>query len=138
MILDIVKRIRDNFDNTYRIYTENVLQGLKTPCFSIIETSSNGGREVGNRYKLNHHVIIQYFPNSANKYAECSEILKKIILLLNDFGNFHGKNITGTITDEVLTVSLNYTEFVHEIESVEDMYTHELKVGVKNGKESTY
>lgn len=127
MINDITKKIHDTFGSGYRIYTENVEQGLKTPCFSILHLSTIGGRHLQDRHKHVHQFIVQYFPSTKKAYSECSEMLNKLMLILVDVGNYHATKINGEIVNEILNVELVYTEFVQKTNDVENMQDYELK-----------
>ncbi|WP_307745972.1 DUF6838 family protein [uncultured Phascolarctobacterium sp.] len=127
MIEAIIKKIRDAFDSSYRIYTENVEQGLKVPCFSILQISANGNRFLQSRYKNTHQFMIQYFPANKNAYAECTAMLNKLLVLLVDVGNYHASKLNAEIVDEVLHVEAVYSEFLQVIDDVESMEDYELK-----------
>lgn len=127
MINDITKKIHDTFGNGYRIYTENVEQGLKTPCFSVLHLSTKGGRYLQDRNRNVHQFMIQYIPSTKKAYSECSEMLNKLMLILVDVGNYHATKINGEIVNEILNVELVYTEFVQKTNDVENMQDYELK-----------
>ena len=127
MIEAIVKKIRDAFGDNYRIYTENVEQGLKMPCFSIVQISANGNRFLQNRYKNTHQFMVQYFPASKKAYSECSAMINQLLLLLVDVGNYHASKINAEIVDEVLNVEVVYTEFIQQIDDVDVIEDYEIK-----------
>lgn len=127
MIEEIVKKIRDAFGSNYRIYTENVEQGLKTPCFSILQISANGNRFLQNRYKNTHQFMIQYFPAGKHAYSECSVMLNKLLILLVDVGNYHATKLNAEVANEVLNVEAVYTEFIQVVDDVDAMEDYELK-----------
>lgn len=127
MIDAIVKKIYGTFGDGYRIYTENVEQGLKTPCFSIVQISANGNRYLQNRYKNTHQFMVQYFPANKKAYSECTAMLNQLLILLVDVGNYHATKIDAEIVDEVLNVEVVYTEFVQQIDDTDAMQDYELK-----------
>lgn len=119
MIDSIIAKINDAFGTGYRIYTENVEQGLKVPCFSIRQLSVNGNRHLQDRYKNTHQFMIQYFPKQG--YEDCTVILNKLLLLLVDVGKYHATKLNGEIVDGVLNFEAVYSEFIHVREDVDDI-----------------
>lgn len=131
MIDAIIKVLHDAFGNKCRIYTENVEQGLKTPCFSLSQLSANGNRYLQNRYKNTHQFMVQYFPDSKDVYSECAVVLQKLLILLVDVGKYHASKINGEVVDGVLNFEVVYPEFV-QISSVEDDMT-DYEINWKDG-----
>lgn len=131
MIDAIIKVLHDTFGNKCRIYTENVEQGLKTPCFSLRQLSANGNRYLQNRYKNTHQFMVQYFPDSKDVYSECAAVLQKLLILLVDVGKYHASKINGEVVDGVLNFEVVYPEFV-QISSVEDDMT-DYEINWKDG-----
>ena len=111
MIEKIIKVLKSAFPK-YRIYTENVEQGLKNPCFSVFELSAIGNRHIQNVHLSNRQFMIQYFPASEKEsYYECSEMLHNLLILLVDIGKFHAHRLNGEIVDGVLHFDASYKEF---------------------------
>ena len=126
MIEAIIKTLHNAF-STYKIYTENVEQGLKTPCFSILPLKVSGNRHLQNRHKHTHQFMVQYFPKGKDTYAECSMMLPNLLLLLADVGNYHAIKLSGEIVDGVLHFEAVYTDFIDvDVDDSEDMAEYNL------------
>lgn len=88
MINDVIKALaralKVNFKDSkkYTIYTENVEQGLKQPCFFIYCRNYKDELYRGKRYKLSTDIVIEYIPpkpeNDSNTNANVNEILPKL------------------------------------------------------------
>lgn len=112
MIEAIIKAIHTAFPN-HKIYTENVEQGLKTPCFFISEISAEGNRFLQNRHKRTCQFMVQFFPaDSKESYSDCSTMLHNLLILLVDVGVYHAVKLNGTIVDQVLNFEVTYSEFI--------------------------
>lgn len=48
------------------IYSEQIKQGFKEPCFFILPLSQSSKQIVGNRYRRNNPFDIHYFPGDLN------------------------------------------------------------------------
>ena len=108
----IIRGIRASFDETFRIYTESIEQGLIEPCFSILSLNPSGERELGNRYKRFFPFMITYFPSSEEPIAECNAVCEELFGLLadiqTDIGVLHATELSGRIVDENLQFSVQY------------------------------
>ena len=108
----IINAIRTSFDETFRIYTESIEQGLIKPCFSILSLNPSGEREIGNRYKRFFPFMITYFPSSKEPIAECNAVCEELLGLLPDIqtaiGLLHAVVLSGEIVDGNLQFSVQY------------------------------
>lgn len=131
MIDELAKTLKKAFPH-HKIYSENVEQGLKTPCFSIMLLSAYGNRELGNRYKNTFQFLIRYFPANDNDFEDCCQMLRNLLILLVDVGKHHATKLNGEIVDGILHFEAVYPEFTSELSDVDDMseYTHSI-CGVK-------
>ena len=112
VINGIISAIRTSFDETFRIYTESIEQGLIEPCFSILSLNPSGERELGNRYKRFFPFMITYFPSSDEPIAECNAVCEELLGLLTDIqtgiGLLHATELSGEIVDGNLQFSVQY------------------------------
>ena len=131
MIDAIIARLKSAFPN-YKIYTENVEQGLNPPCFSVLEISAEGNRFLQNRHKRTCQFMVHFFPSKNDAYNDCSVMLHNLLILLVDVGKWHSTKLNGTISDGVLNFEVVYSEFVDIVEETENMgdYKHTVN-GVK-------
>lgn len=115
---------------TYKIYTEEVNQGLKTPCFFINSLDPQEDLFRGKRYRQTNQFCIQYIPSDSclEKKYECNEvremlfsILEYITILEPDGENtietlIRGNKMHGEYTDGTLNFFVNYDMFVKKKE----------------------
>lgn len=113
----IVKAIRTEYnEDSYRIYTESIEQGLKEPCFSVLCLDTSGERELGDRFKRYFPFMITYFPSSVEPIAECNAVCETLLGLLNDIetdiGIVHAADIpSGKVVDGNLQLNIQYNLF---------------------------
>lgn len=112
------------FGDDYEIYTDRVTQGLHEPCFLISCLSGTRGIDLGRRYARTAQFSVQYFPKIEGDSAEINSAFEKLLEALEaieaDGCLLHGKDITGTPHDGMLTVTASYDGFVlHEEEQTE-------------------
>lgn len=112
VINGIINAIRTSYDETYRIYTESIEQGLIEPCFSILSLNPSGDRELGDRFKRYFPFMITYFPSSKEPIAECNAVCEELLGLLADvqtsIGLLHASTIGGEIVDGNLQFNVQY------------------------------
>jgi hypothetical protein len=129
MLNDIVsgisKELNEAFGDDIEIYTEQVKQGLKEPCFLISCVDHSSTQVVGNRYLRRNLFSIQYFPKSpTNAKAECLDVLDDLFLALEyitvDGKLVKGTGVNGQIIDGVLVVTISYSMFVRKVEPDEE------------------
>jgi len=136
----IVKKINTFRDKTTtEIYSEEIPQNFKEPCFFIKEIRSSQNRELGNRYKRGHFYDIHYFPNpkSSRKNQELrdiAEILYDQMEYIEVAGKLTmGQDMNHEIIDGVLHFFVKYPIYLYkETESIPSMGSLDYKGGVKN------
>ena len=106
------------------IYTDRVTQGLQEPCFLVSCLSGTRGVDLGRRYARTSQFSVQYFPRVEGDSAEINDVLERLLEALEtievDGRLLHGKDITCTPHDGMLTVTASYDGFVlHEEEQTE-------------------
>lgn len=146
MINEIIKGISralyDKFGDDYNIYTEDVEQDLKEPCFFIQCINPKIKRFRGERYYRENQFSIQYFPKFKNYRQECFEAIDKMYTALEfiTVGDdlVMGKGIDTNINDGVLTFIINYDMFVVDKEDVEKMEILIQKGMISNGNSENY
>lgn len=134
---------------TYKIYDNEVLQGMKTPCFFI--NSLNPSEELfrGNRYKQINQFCIQYIPSDSclEKKRECNGIREKLfncleyitIYEMDEENNqietlIRGKGMHGEYSDGVLNFFINYDLFVKKkVIEADDMDSCDYNSNVMEG-----
>lgn len=113
------------FGDEYEIYTDRVTQGLHEPCFLISCLSGTHGVDLGRRYARAAQFSVQYFPKVEGDSAEINSAFEKLLEALEaieaDGCLLHGKDITGTPHDGMLTVTASYDGFVLREEEQTEM-----------------
>lgn len=116
IIKGISQALYNEFGEEYEIYTEDVVQDLKEPCFFIQCINPKISRFRGNRYYRENQFTIQYFPKSKDYRKECFEVIDRMYTALEfievDSAPVLGKGIDTNIYDGVLTFIINYDMFV--------------------------
>lgn len=122
IINGIIRALRTEYNESFRIYTESTEQGLIEPCFSVLSINPSSEREVGNRYKRRFLFNITYFPATDEPISECNEVCETLLGLLNDvetdIGIIHSVDIPeGKIVDGNLQFTIQYQVFARLVEA---------------------
>lgn len=138
MLNDIVTgislRLHKIFEGKYKVYTENVEQGLTAPCFFIKTLPTINKPLLGKRSQRTYSFVISYFPQGGNEEMmnmseELLNGLEYITLLSGEM--IRGRSMEAEIVDDVLHFSVNYTVFVVNSERGDPMETLSSDVGTK-------
>lgn len=118
-------KLNELFGDEYTIYTNNVKQGLKFPCFFIATLPSNKKKLIGNRYENEFNLVIhtmlekenlEDFNNISDKLYE----LEYITLINKD--TLKGYEMKTEVSDGVLLFFITYKFFTYkEITRINDM-----------------
>ena len=131
----IIACLAEEFGSNYRIYTETVEQGLTTPCILITALNSSHAAELGARYVKNNLFSVQYFPCSDDAKAECQAVYERLTDCLEYITAgcvVRCLELSGQITDDVLTVTVNYTVQVFKNETdIDKMENSKIKSKVR-------
>ena len=127
----ISKAINEEFGDEYNIYTEEIEQGLKEPCFSIASIKPTNNLFRQNKYYREHPICIHYFPSSKEKKHECQEVTERLYLALEYIeieeifdkkvikSKVRGTKMNTEYNDGVLHFFVNYDFYVNKIEDAE-------------------
>ncbi len=128
----VCEALSGEFGDGYEIYTEEIRQGLKGPCFSVRLISPSTAQFLGKRYYITNRFCVHYFPKSrtaANE--ECHDVVERLIDCLEyitiDGDLAVGTEMTSEIVDGVLSFFVNYDMFVikrHEDETPMEDIAH--------------
>jgi len=140
-IIDAVSiSINSEFGDGYDIYTENIEQGLKEPCFSVFCLNPTNELFLNKKYFRTNQFCIQYFPSSDEPKNECNAVLERLygclelITMLVDetTGDLtRGTKMKGEVVDGVLNFFVNYDMFVYKVETNDPMEEMEFNADVK-------
>ena len=140
IISGITNGIYDEFGSDYKIYTEDVEQGLDEPCFFIAVLDAKQVRIIGNRYMLTAAVDVHYFPSTKAKNKEMQDVgqrlyqvLQRITLLDGDMLN--GFDLSWDIIDEVLHFFVSYKPTLKYQEAIEEDMTELIMAAKTKGGE---
>lgn len=115
------------FGSDYEIYTENIEQGLKEPCFSIICLNPRMNQFLGKRYFKQNQFCIHYFPKTKESNEPLSVIERLfdcLEIITVDGDECRGTGMNAEIVGGVISFIVNYDMFVRkEKESVSAMET---------------
>lgn len=108
----------NEFGNDYKIYTENVTQGLDEPCFFIRCLAPTNNKFMGERYFRENLFIIQYLSDSKESNHDFQNIFERLSdaleLISVDGDMIRGTNADCDINSEVLTYKINYNMFTYK------------------------
>lgn len=101
------------FGDGYTIYTENVRQGFREPCFFIQPITEVRTAELCDTVKKRLKVDILFFPpENSSKKSEIIRVLdimlEKMSVLFVDGNKIRGNEISSEIEDDVLHFIVNY------------------------------
>lgn len=117
-IIDGVCQVLVNeFGDDYEVYTENIQQGLKEPCFSVIMLKPSTEQFLNKRYYKTNLFCIHYFPKSnTDGKTECFDVQERLTDCLEyitvDGDLTRGTLMNAEIVDGVLSFFVNYDMFV--------------------------
>lgn len=120
------------FGDEYRIYADNIEQGLTEPCFFISCVNPTNNLFFGRRYFRENPFCIQYFPKDMSREKEeCNETAERLFLCLElltvDGDLVRGTKMRSETVDGVLNFFVNYDMFVYlqgeKTPFMEELYT---------------
>lgn len=125
IITGISREIGKEFGKKYIVYTEDVEQGMKEPCFFVACDNHTTNLFRGNKYFSQNLFCINYFPDNEKKVKqECNEVAERLALCLeyitSDGDEMRGTNMHHEVVDGVLSFFVNYDCFVYRVEEPEE------------------
>lgn len=134
MINDLINgisiKLRSAFGTDYKIYKEEVKQGLVEPCFNIVVLEPSQEAKLPNRYLRSYPIDVHYFPktNTKNEMYEVAEQLLIDLEYITVLDNLcRGTKMRYEIVDGVLHFFVNYDFFVKK-EAIKQDNMEELTV----------
>ena len=128
-------QLNSAFGDEFKIYTEQIKQGLKPPCFFIQLVNPMNIKLVGGRYIRQNLFDIHYFPASAEPNAECYNVQDVLYLAMEyitaDGDLIRGINMRGEFVDGVLHFFVNYNMVIRKIEELTFMELMQLNLNTK-------
>ncbi len=121
MINDIITgislKLNEHFGDGYRIYKNDVKQGLKEPCFFIAVLAPSRTDQLGERWRMDMPFDVQYIPKAEGDNAELYDVEVTLMDILSsitlpDGSSYRGRNIYCETVDSVLHVFVTYTAWL--------------------------
>lgn len=114
--------IDQEFGDGYEIYTDELEQDLKEPCFFIMMLDPNIERRLSVRREVDVSMSIQYFPKKGR--AECNDVAERLALYalecITPYESdtlIRGKDMHWEVVDGVLNFFVTYNFFVYKVEN---------------------
>lgn len=110
--------LNSEFGDKYKVFVNELRQGLKEPCFFVSCIKPSNRIFLGTRYYRTHAFCVQYFPESkTGEREECNDVSDRLMLCL-EYITVTGDLIRGTemhseIVDGILNFFVNYDFFVN-------------------------
>lgn len=129
MLNDIIDAISIKLDQVFgdgcRIYSEDVKQGLKEPCFFIAVLNPSQSQIIGSRFSREYPVDIHYFPKAKENNNEMMTVTDKMMSEMDVVTMINGDNIRGNdirfeVVDGVLHFFVKYKVIVLITDTPED------------------
>lgn len=118
----IAAAISNEFGDDYTIYTEEIEQGFKEPCFFIQSITAAERQFLGRRYLFNQSFVVQYFPKEDKTSNEdmysVAERMMRALEYIKQFGTEEESTLRGVqrnyrIIDKVLNLFVDYNFFAY-------------------------
>ena len=130
-------KINELFGDDYYIYSEEIEQGFKEPCFFISILNPSSTQKLGTRSYREYNFDIHYFPRTSNEknydmYDTNEKLIDGLEYISVDGGLIRGSKIHSEIIDNVLHFFIKYSLFViKEDVEAEKMESLILKQNIK-------
>lgn len=129
MLNDIVSaisiKLHEAFGDSFEIYTGQVRQGLKPPCFIVSFVSQQRTQYVGAQSRLANLFTVTYIPENVGEWAECIGIQCRLAPALGyiTVGSdlLRGTGINSQLIDGALVFTANYDYSVNTVAYEEAM-----------------
>lgn len=143
MLNEIIKgvsaKLNTSFGDGYKIYQDDVKQGLKKPCFFIAVLQPELSPLLGTRRMNRNPLDVQYIPSDPCKNAEMFSVAGKLVealafITLPDGDILRGTSMNYEVVDGVLHFFVNYNLTLVQVSTEETpMESLDINVGTKKG-----
>lgn len=142
MLNEIIKgvsmKLNATFGNGYRIYQNDVKQGLKEPCFFIAVLKPDLSPLLWRRYLKRHPLDVHFFPaeegNNSELYKMADQLLEALEFITLPNGDLlHGTSMNYEVVDGVLHFFVNYNMTILKPGEENPMETLDIEVGTQKG-----
>lgn len=142
MLNEIIKgvsmKLNTAFGEKYKIYQNDVRQGLKKPCFFLAVLNPTLTPLTGRRYMSRNPLDVQFIPADDTKNAKLYEVGWELMEALEYIKLPGGDSLRGTslnfeVVDGVLHCFVNYNLPLNKPAEEVSMETLDVDVGTKKG-----
>lgn len=142
MVNEIIKgvsmKLNATFGDHYKIYRNDVKQGLKRPCFFIAVLKPELSPLIGWRYMSRNPLDVHYIPadsgNNAEMYTVADDLMESLeFITLPNGDQLHGTSMNFEVVDGVLHFFVNYNLPLIKLAEGTSMNTLNVAVGTKKG-----
>lgn len=147
LVRAICKKLNEIDNRKYKIYIDTVIQGLKTPAFSVmctqVVTNSNAYAQ-----KYSYQMAIHYYSDKDDKKAhnDCADMIENVCMRIKNVTISiedkelctYANNIKCNIADGVLTVTFSYDLFASSVELInysDDEIVKNVRINIYGNKE---
>lgn len=134
----VSKKLSDSFKDM-RVYTSNVEQGLKEPCFFVALIKSNRNQIRGSLYADSDSVVVHYIPRDSDELEDIVVVLESLYAVLEYIpfrdGSIRGIEMSGQIADNAAHFYVKYdAHVIYESKKEESMENITANTGLKENK----
>ena len=86
LLIGITQALDEEFGPDMSIYTDDIEQGIETPCFLVTDLISTEEQILGSRYERRYPFMVQYFPKERHQIKEEKMNTNIFQMSLSDMG----------------------------------------------------
>lgn len=134
----VSRRLNETFGDGYRIYQNDVRQGLLEPCFFLAVLAPSQQPYLGRRRKVTVPLDVHFFPEDEGDNRELTRVgdllfsALELISTTDGVDLFRGRQMRYEIQDGVLHFFVTYAVILNEIREEETMEILSLKEGTED------
>ena len=134
----VSRRLNETFGDGYRIYQNDVRQGLLEPCFFLAVLAPSQQPYLGRRRKVTVPLDVHFFPEDEGDNRELTLVGDLLFSALEFISTtdgvdlFRGRQMRYEIQDGVLHFFVTYAVILNEIREEETMEILSLKEGTED------
>jgi hypothetical protein len=120
IMIGIAQKLNQVFGGGYKTHINKVQQGLKEPCFLIVNLTGDQVQEIGNLYNWDQSFDIHYFPQSNKRItSEINSVIDALRMEL-EYITVDGDLVRGTkmkheVVNDVLHFFVSYNMRVRKV-----------------------
>lgn len=136
IIAGVSRKLYQAFGNGYRIYKNDVKQGLTEPCFFIAILAPSHNPYLGRRRRIAVPLDVHYIPEDGGDNGTMADVgdrlFSELEYITDADGNMHrGRDMSYEIQDGVLHFFVTYAVILNEYDKGETMEILNLSESIK-------